>query len=512
MGVPGSLGAPMLAPSPPSVSRLLHVEHAVAEALLEAPSAEHAHPALLAAIGEGLEWRYGGLWLPVAGGVLHCVATWAAAPELERFAAASRTLALQAGEGLPGRVQQSGRPLWIADVTREENFPRRHEAAEAGLHAAFAIPLASVGGALEFLTAPVQEPDEHLLATLASLGRLAGQFLAHRRAETAVRDSEARKRAMLQAALDAVITIDAGGRIVEVNPAVQEVFGYAPEELIGRELGAALVPPHLRERHRQGLARGTGRLLGRRVEITALHADGREFPVELTITRIDVPGPPMYTGYIRDITERVEREQELRASRARIVAAADEARRRLERDLHDGAQNRLLAVGLDLKVLANGSDPAAGEQLGRVREELQLAIDELRELARGIHPAVLTELGLVPALRTLVRRAPLEVGLSYDAEVRCAAPVEAAAYFLAAEALTNVVRYAGATRADIHVSMTASQLTIEISDDGAGGADPAAGSGLRGMADRLAALDGALHVESPLGRGTWVRGVIPCGS
>src|SRR5262249_17927643 len=161
--------------------------------------------------------------------------------------------------------------------------------------------------------------------------------------------------------------------------------------------------------------------------ITAMHADGREIPVELTITRIDVPGPPMYTGYVRDITDRVQREQELRASRARIVAAADEARRRLERDLHDGAQNRLLAVGLDLKGPQNGLGGASAEQLERAREELRLATEELRELARGIHPAVLTELGLVPALRTLVRRAPLDVGLTYDSERRLALPIEAAA-------------------------------------------------------------------------------------
>src|SRR4051795_262680 len=214
----------------------------------------------------------------------------------------------------------------------------------------------------------------------------------------------------------------------------------------------------------------------------------------------------MYTGYVRDITDRIERERELKASRARIVAAADEARRRLERDLHDGAQNRLLAVGLDLKVLGHGLSGASAEQLERAREELRLATDELRELARGIHPAVLTELGLVPALRTLVRRAPLEVGLSYDTEARCGAPAEAAAYFLAAEALTNVVRYAGANRADVHVSLTADTMTIEISDDGAGGADPTHGSGLRGMTDRLAALDGTLSVESAPGAGTRVRG------
>jgi signal transduction histidine kinase len=254
-------------------------------------------------------------------------------------------------------------------------------------------------------------------------------------------------------------------------------------------------------------------LLGARVEITALHADGRELPVELTITRIDVPGPPMYTGYVRDITDRVAHERELRASRARIVAAADEARRRLERDLHDGAQNRLLALGLELKVLQNGvADERTSEHLARVREELRLATDELRELARGIHPSVLTELGLVPALRTLVRRAPLDVALEYTSEERSPAPVEAAAYFLAAEALTNVVRYANATRAAVTVTKTASALIIEISDDGAGGADASAGSGLRGMADRLAALDGTLAVDSPPGKGTRVRGTIPCAS
>src|SRR4051794_10668515 len=495
----------MLAPPPLTASRLLRAEHAVAEALLAATSAEAAYPAVLRAIGEGLGWRYGGLWLPAAGGPLHCAATWTAEPALEAFAAASRVLELAPGEGLPGRGRGTGRPAWIADVTLDANFPRGDEAAEAGLHAAFAIPLAG-GGVIEFLTTPVAEPDETLLATLASLGRQIGQF-------SVIHASEARKHAMLDAALDAVITIDHEGRIVELNAAVRDIFGHEPASLIGRELGEALVPLGLRDRHREGLARGHGALLGQRVEITALHRAGHEFPVELTITRINVPGPPMYTGYVRDITDRLEKERELKASRARIVAAADEARRRLERDLHDGAQNRLLAVGLELKVLQNQlPDHAAAEHLGRVREELQLAIEELRELARGIHPAVLTELGLIAALRTLVRRAPLPVDLDYTDDQRCPGPVEAAAYFLAAEALTNVVRYAGATRAEIHVAMTDSTLTIEISDDGRGGADPAAGSGLRGMADRLVALDGALHVDSPAGRGTRVTGVIPCAS
>ncbi|WP_053225796.1 PAS domain S-box protein [Solirubrobacter soli] len=503
----------MLAPPPLSASRLLRVEHAVAEALLDTASADDAFPRLLAAVGEGLGWHYGGIWLPVASGALHCVATWSAGGKpLERFAAASRTLVLGPGEGLPGRVQARGRPAWIADVGSDPNFPRGQDARTAGLHSAFAIPLAHSGGAMEFLTVETHEPDEDLMATLASLGRLAGQFVEQRRTEAAVRESEARKRAMLDAALDAVITIDAGGRIVEVNAAVEDLFGHPPQSLIGRELASALVPDAMRAAHRRGLAQPSGGLIGRRIEITALHADGREIPVELTITRIDVPGPPMYTGYVRDITDRLQRERELRESRARIVAAADAARRRLERDLHDGAQNRLLAIALDLKLLQNTLSGPEAEQIAAVREELALATDELRELARGIHPAVLTQLGLVAALRTLARRTPLPVGLEYECEDRCPAPVEAAAYFLVAEALTNVVRSAEATRADVHVGREGASLTVTITDDGRGGADPAAGSGLRGMQDRLVALDGSLTIDSPVGGGTRVTGVIPCGS
>jgi PAS domain S-box-containing protein len=477
---------------------LLRVEHAGAAALVEDAPLED----VLGAIAGGLGWHYGGAWLPQAGAV-RCVATWSA-PEVAAFAEASKRLVLGFGVGLPGRVQASGEPTWIADVETDENFPRHTLATEAGLRSAFAFPLAG-GGALEFLTTDALKPDTDLLSTLTSLGRRIGSWMEHR-------ESEARKRAMLEAAIDAVITIDHTGVIVEVNAATEQVFGHTPDALVGRELGEVLVPASLRAKHRAGLAGGSGKLIGRRVETTGLHADGREMPVELTITRIDVPGPPMYTGYVRDITERVEREEELRASRARIVAAADEARRRLERDLHDGAQNSLLALGLDLKVIQAEltTDPdAAAEKLSKAREELLRATAELRELARGIHPAVLTELGLVPALRTLVRRSPVPVALLYESEPRMPPPVEATAYFLAAEALTNVVRYAQASRAEISLEFKDGTLTLTIRDDGVGGAT--AGGGLRGMEDRLAAVGGRLEVLSPRGSGTIVRGVMPCG-
>ncbi len=485
----------------------------MAAVLMAEEGGEAPFTRLLGVIGDGLGWHYGGVWLPAPHG-LRCAATWSA-PGHEPFAAASGELVLALGEGLPGRVQASGAPAWIVDVHADENFPRRPVAVETGLHAAYAFPLLGAG-AMEFLSVERLEPDADLAATLASLGRLVGQFAEHRRAEAAVRDSEARKRAMLDAALDAVITIDHTGCIVEVNAAAEEVFGHPAAALVGREMAEVLVPPSLRGRHRAGLARaaagGGGELIGKRIEIAALYADGREFPVELTITRIDVPGPPMYTGYVRDITDRVERDRELRASRARIVAAADEARRRLERDLHDGAQSRLLAVGLDLKVLQGELSGEPARRLAATRDELQRATAELRELARGIHPAVLTQLGLLPALRTLVRRAPLPVWLHHEDEGRFPAPVESAAYYLTAEALTNVSRYARATRAEVSVARSDGALVMEIRDDGVGGADASSGSGLRGIADRLAALDGRLELDSPPGSGTLVRGVIPCAS
>jgi signal transduction histidine kinase len=208
------------------------------------------------------------------------------------------------------------------------------------------------------------------------------------------------------------------------------------------------------------------------------------------------------------------RVEELRASRARIVQASDTARRRLERDLHDGAQQRLVALALDLKLARAklDSDPAAAaELLDASIEELAEATSELRELARGIHPALLTDRGLGPALEAIASRAPIPVEVAPVPDMRLPGPVESAAYFVVAEALTNVSKYADATHAEVTVTRANGKVVVEIRDDGVGGADPSAGSGLSGLADRVAALDGQLAVESPPGKGTIVRAEVPCG-
>jgi PAS domain S-box-containing protein len=212
-----------------------------------------------------------------------------------------------------------------------------------------------------------------------------------------------------------------------------------------------------------------------------------------------------------DVTERKRQEEELRASRARIVAAADDARRRLERNLHDGAQQRLVSLSISLRLAQAKaeSDPAEAKRLmEQASDDLAQALDELRELARGIHPAVLTDRGLVAALETLVRRAPVPVEVKAPDE-RLPEAIEAAAYYVIAEAVTNAVKHATPSAIDVTVSVPNGRVVVEICDDGCGGADPAGGTGLSGLADRVAALDGTLRVESAASGGTRVVAEIP---
>jgi len=203
---------------------------------------------------------------------------------------------------------------------------------------------------------------------------------------------------------------------------------------------------------------------------------------------------------------------ELRASRARLVEAADGERRRLERNLHDGAQSRLVALALNLRLArmstTDGSDTAA--LLDGSIDELGQSLKELRDLARGIHPAVLSERGLEPAVRALAARTPVPVDVVGQAAGRLPAAVETAAYFVVSEALTNVSKYAGARHATVRVERVDGQLLVEVSDDGVGGARASDGSGLRGLSDRVAALSGTLDVSSPPGRGTRLRAHLPC--
>jgi signal transduction histidine kinase len=205
-----------------------------------------------------------------------------------------------------------------------------------------------------------------------------------------------------------------------------------------------------------------------------------------------------------------ETRRQLIESRARLVTSADEARRRLERDLHDGAQQRLVSLAIGLRMArAAAPDEATREALAACSDELGRALDELRELARGIHPVMLSERGLKPAMQAVADRSSVPVRVEVDPGERLAPAQEAALYFTASEALANVARYASAAEASIEVRRGPGEVTLTVRDDGVGGADMGKGTGLRGLADRVEALGGTLEVVSPPGAGTTLRATLP---
>jgi PAS domain S-box-containing protein len=311
------------------------------------------------------------------------------------------------------------------------------------------------------------------------------------------------------------------------NPAAERIFGWSREEMLGRG-GLPMAPPAKRAESETLFARVRAGESVNDYETVRQRKDG-------TLVAVSIAAAPVRDGSGRvignmvaytDITERKAqaaevhrlnaelhaRLEELAASRARIVAAGDVERRRLERNLHDGAQQRLVTLALSLRLaLAKlDSDPAAARAvLADAGEELALALAELRELARGLHPAVLSDHGLRAAVEMLAGRAPVPVEIADIPDERLPEPVEAAAYYLIAEALTNVAKYARASAVRVRVAASDAGVSVEVSDDGVGGADPAAGSGLRGLADRVEALGGSLDVVSPAGAGTSLRAEIP---
>ena len=285
--------------------------------------------------------------------------------------------------------------------------------------------------------------------------------------------------------------------LVVATVAVRHWLRCRPVRAAPAHAGLHDLAAHLPARdHRQGRS-GRGRLVGRlhRRLADAIRVRGRP------------PAQPDLASRRRAAGEHGGAARLARADRR----GGDAARRRLERDLHDGAQSRLVALALLLRSARTraGDDGELAALLDRAQAELQTSLGELRELARGIHPAVLTERGLEPALQALVSRAPVPVSVEAAVEVRLPPPVESAAYFVVSEGLANVAKYAQATHASVAVRRQNGVVTVDVADDGVGGADAAHGSGLRGLADRVAALDGTLSLESPAGGGTRLRAKIP---
>ncbi len=379
--------------------------HAVGQVLATAPDLPQSAGALLDSVCGSLEWQAGALWLvDHEHAELRPIAVWSdGAVRTAAFAEATKAARFTRGMGLPGRVWDTGAPAWIEDVLRDANFPRAAIARRAGVHGAFAFPITAgegdVLGVIECFNRTVMSPDRDLLSTMATVGDQVGQFMWRKRVETAAAESDRRTRAILDTALDSIIGMNHLGRITEFNPAAERTFGYRRDDALGRDLADLLIPPGLRDAHRDGLARylatGRGPFIDRRVETSAFHADGHEFPVEVAITRVSNEDPPQFTGFVRDLTARAQAERE----REQLLHSELAARR--EAETANRAKDQFLAtlshelrtplnaiVGWTHVLLAGSKDPSAAQQaLEAIDRNARLQarlIDDILDVSRII--------------------------------------------------------------------------------------------------------------------------------
>jgi len=349
-------------------------EYSLVRILAEAGTVQDAAGRLLERIAGEFGWAYGALWLADGGdALLRMAEDWSDDdPALHEFRRLSKHVTFNPGLGLPGRVWASGEPAWIVDVVEDPNFPRAEIARRAGLHGAVGLPvLGPTGmlGVMEFLTRDLRPMEPAQLDLLRTLGRQVGQYVARASAEERLRAEENVSASIVRAALDCVITMDHEGRVLDFNPAAEETFGYRREEAVGRTVAELVIPPALREAHRLALGRylqtGQPTILNQRLAMTAVRADGATLPVELTVTRIEDSEPPMFAGFLRDISARVRSEEEVTALLAREHEArvrAEEAERSRARAEWSRAVERALGRGTEANGRAAGGPHSPKEK------------------------------------------------------------------------------------------------------------------------------------------------------
>jgi len=339
--------------------------------------------------------------------------------------------------------------------------------------------------------------------TTALIVYLVGRgMLRRRRAEREIDD-------VYDLSLDLLCILGVDGYLKRVNPAFEHTFGYEAAELLSRPL-LEFIHPDDRRAMEATIARLRTGHGAERFERRYVRFDGETRWLEWS-ARPMVERGRIYAA-ARDVTDARMLVEELATSRRRIVATADETRRRVERDLHDGAQHRLVLTNLTLKRALQSVNSGSEDVAGLIEEAVvstERAYDELRELARGLHPVILSTSGLAPALKGIALRSPIPVALDLQAHDRLPERIEVTAYYVASEALTNAAKHSRASA--VHVTLTAADgdVRLSISDDGVGGADPAGGSGLIGLKDRVEAAGGTLTVESPPGEGTCLTVELP---
>ena len=312
---------------PRAGQRGLTVQHLASRLLLSASGGEDAIQKILAEVATALGWSYSAFWQPdESGQAIRATHTWSRpGADVDDFDRQTRGSMFRLGEGISGKMWEKGQPFWESDMVANAIYPRSGVAKKSGLHSAFAFAVKTSQtffGVIEYFGEDVLLPDKPLLDAAEGVGYQLGEFLERSRATEAHRQSEVLRSSIVDLALDCIITSDHRGVITEFNPAAEATFGYRKADVIGRQMVDLIIPPSLREQHVRGMERylktGEARVIGRRIEITGMRSDGSEFPVELAIVRVPIDGPPFFTAYLRDLTERKKLENEqnflLRAS------------------------------------------------------------------------------------------------------------------------------------------------------------------------------------------------------
>ena len=303
--------------------RRLAAQYAVAQVLAECTTIQEATPEILRAVCESLGWQVGILWqVDAEGHVLRCVEVWqASSNRFSRFVGLTQKMTFGKGIGLPGRTWEKGQPVWIPDAVQDANFPRAPMAAEEGLHAAFAFPIqlgSDIHGVMEFFSREIQEPDQALLHQMLSVGSQIGQFMQRKNTEMILREREEQTRLILDTALDAVVTFNEAEEILSWNSQAERMFGWSRDEVLGKSFVATIIPPIYRDGYHEGLQSyirtGVSEILNHRVELSGLHGDGHEFPLEMAMTAVRSKGQCLFSGFFRDLTSRQETEEALRKS------------------------------------------------------------------------------------------------------------------------------------------------------------------------------------------------------
>jgi len=377
------------------IERRRAAAYGVTQVLSRAASLAEVAPGVLRAIGTSLKWQVGGLWVvEPARDSLRCITIWTADnTPASAFVQFSKDTSFASGIGLPGRVWAAGQPVWIDDVVDDTNFPRASLARIASLHGGFGFPIVAgdeVIGVVEFFNHSVAVPDKDLLATMTAIGREIGQFVRHRQVEMTSAENQSRTRAILDTALDAIITMDERGLVTEFNPAAERMFGYRRDDVLGRDLAALIIPASLRDAHRNGLHKfietGSGPFIDRRIETTAVRADGTEFPVEVAITKVAVD-PQVFTGFVRDVTDRTTAERERR---------------------------QLLNRELEARQQAESANRAKDEFLATLSHELRTPLNAIVGWTRMLLDGTLDEATSRRALQIIDRNAHTQVQLVED--------------------------------------------------------------------------------------------------